>query len=76
MQPTRATWTDERLDDLAGRVDLGFAGLRREMDRGFEQMDRGFERVDGEIRDLRRTINRFGSGIIVGLLVVLAGPHF
>jgi hypothetical protein len=50
----RATWTDERLDDLARR------------------MDSGFDRLDRDIRDLRSTMIRFGGGIIVGLVGVIA----
>lgn len=86
MEPARATWTDERLDDLATRVDRGFAELRSDI-------DKGFERVDREIRDLRvemksgdealrmemserfggleRTIHWFGSGLILALLAAL-----
>jgi hypothetical protein len=50
----RVAWTDERLDELARR------------------MDAGFERVDREIRELRSTMNRVGSGLIVGLVGVIA----
>jgi hypothetical protein len=50
----RVAWTDERLDELARR------------------MDAGFERVDREIRELRSTMNRVGSGLIVGLAGVIA----
>ena len=42
MERVRATWTDERLDDLSHRVDLGF-----------ERMDRRFEHVDSEMRAIR-----------------------
>jgi hypothetical protein len=68
----RVAWTDERLDDLA-----------RRMDAGFERADRSFDRVDRDIRDLRlelgeeigslrTTLMRFGTGIIVGLVGVIA----
>ncbi|HET6999101.1 MAG TPA: hypothetical protein VFI03_10980 [Solirubrobacterales bacterium] len=47
----RESWTDERLDDLNGRVSDGF-----------RQVDRRFERVEGEIGDLRQEMNnRFDS---------------
>jgi hypothetical protein len=46
MEPARATWTDERLDDLSGCVDRGFVELRTEM-------DVRFDRVDRDIRELR-----------------------
>jgi hypothetical protein len=51
MQTMRETWTDERLDDLNGRVSDGF-----------QQVDKRFERVEGEIGDLRQEMNnRFDS---------------
>jgi hypothetical protein len=53
------------------------------MDAGFERADRSFDRVDRDLRDLRldlgqeisglrTTMMRFGSGIIVGLVGVIA----
>jgi predicted nuclease with TOPRIM domain len=49
----REAWTDERLDDLAARVDRGFdrvdadiRELRAEMKTGFERIDDRFERID------------------------------
>jgi DNA anti-recombination protein RmuC len=64
----RETWTDERLDDLNGRVSEGFAGLsgditklRDEMDRGSTQlrveMNNGFTELRREMNDLRREMN-------------------
>jgi hypothetical protein len=50
----RATWTDERLDDLARRVDSGF------------------DRMDRDLRELRAILIRFGGGIMVGLVGVIA----
>jgi uncharacterized membrane-anchored protein len=46
MQSARATWTDERLDDLSERVAGGFTELRTEI-------DVRFDRVDRDIRELR-----------------------
>src|SRR5690349_6819759 len=50
----REKWTDERLDDLAGRVDKGFAevkgevrALRVEMNERFGSVDSRFDSVDG-----------------------------
>jgi hypothetical protein len=59
VERTRATWTDERLDDLSRRVD-----------QGFERMDRGFERVDGRIDALQRTMVQSAVAIISANLVV------
>lgn len=75
----RSVWTDERLDDLARRMDAGFDRI----DRRFEQVDQRFERVDRDIRDLRLEMHaeigglrtamiRVGGGIMVGLAGVIA----
>jgi hypothetical protein len=58
-------WTDDRIDDLAA------------------EMRRGFDRVDRDIRDLRtdltaqmealrQTMIRFGGGMLLGFISVLA----
>jgi hypothetical protein len=76
----RAAWTDERLDDLANRVDTGFErvdhdirDLRTEMHDRFLALETGL-RV--EIDGLRQTILRVGGGLVggmtVGFLSVLA----
>jgi len=68
----RAAWTDERIDHLSHRVDLGF-----------ERMDRDIRdlRADlgGEIAELRMILLRFGgrmmialSGVIIALIGVIA----
>lgn len=72
----RTAWTDGRLDDLATRVDAGFA----QVDRRFAQVDRRFEQVDRDIRDLRlemvqrfdrleATVIRFGGGLLLALFM-------
>jgi len=47
MMSPRESWTDERLDDLNKKVDIGFArvdtdirDLRREMNARFDEMNR------------------------------------
>ncbi|MFL5834649.1 MAG: hypothetical protein ACJ76B_11830 [Solirubrobacterales bacterium] len=49
MMSPRENWTDERLDDLNKKVDIGFArvdtdirDLRREMNARFDAMNRNF----------------------------------
>ena len=58
----RQTWTDERLDDLAKR-----------MDQGFDQVDRDIRdlrtEVGGEFRELRSLIHRFGAGLVATIVV-------
>jgi hypothetical protein len=61
----RAAWTDERLDDLADRVE-----------RGFDRVDRDIRdlRVDmtAQIEALRQTMIRIGGGMLLGFISVLA----
>jgi hypothetical protein len=57
----RTTWTDARLDDLA-----------RRMDAGFERVDRDLRDVRLELEGLRQTILRFGGGMFIGFISVLA----
>jgi len=46
MMSPREKWTDERLDDLSARVDLGFSEVKTEMREGFARMEALFEKVD------------------------------
>lgn len=53
------SWNDERLDELSGRVDAGFARVDQRFERlegevkeGFAKIDRRFERVEAEIKGL------------------------
>jgi flagellar capping protein FliD len=77
---TRATWTDERMDDLNGRVDE----LGRRMDQQFERVDeklekmedrtsRQFERLDSKIDAFQLAIVRVGGGLIVTMAIGFAG---
>jgi hypothetical protein len=57
----RTTWADERLDDLANRMDAGFA-----------RVDADICKLRTEIGGLRLTLLRVGGGIMVGLVGVIA----
>lgn len=57
----RIAWTDDRLNDLANRVDAGFA-----------RVDADMRELRAEIGDLRSTLLRVGGGIMVGLVGVIA----
>jgi len=78
MMP-REKWTDERLDDLNAKVDLGFADTKAEMRKSFAdtkaEMRLGFARVDAELRELRSEMNgRFDAmnrNFIAGLIAVI-----
>jgi hypothetical protein len=73
---SRATWTDERLNDFARNVDRRF----NEVDRRFDEVDRRFDRVDDELRELRsqmtflhRTMLQLGGGTIVTVAIGFVG---
>jgi DNA anti-recombination protein RmuC len=55
----RATWTDERLDDLAQGIDRRFD----QVDRRFEQMDQRFEQIDRRFEQVDRRLDRIDDGI-------------
>ena len=57
----RSAWTDERLDDLANRMDAGFA-----------RVDADIREPRAEIGGLRLTLLRVGGGIMIGLVGVIA----
>jgi hypothetical protein len=67
----RESWTDERLDDLSGRVD----SLERRMDQGFGEMREEFRAVRAEIASNQRTLVQMAAGIwatsVVGFLGVI-----
>jgi hypothetical protein len=83
-------WTDERLDDLARRMDAGFVrldrdlrdlraeigGLRVEMRQEIgglrQEMGQEVGGLRQEIASLRGTMNRFGIGIMVALVGMIA----
>jgi hypothetical protein len=67
----RVAWTDERLDDLAKRVDAGFARVDREIRELRGELRTEVASLRGEIAALRNTTNRVGGGIIVGLIVAV-----
>lgn len=58
MEPVREAWTDERLDDLNGRVSDGFGDMRQE----FRLVRDEMAGVRGEIGDLRKEMRtEFGA---------------
>jgi hypothetical protein len=86
MDGARATWTNERLDDLVRRMDDGFKRvdadirslgfeLSNRMDRLEDRMDRFEARMDA----LQRTILQVGGGMTGAILVFalsLVATHF
>jgi hypothetical protein len=58
----RAVWTDERLDDLARRMDTGFERLDQDI-RELRQ------EVHGGFGSLNRLLLQVGGGLIAAMLV-------
>ena len=58
---THGGFLDERLDDIANRMDAGFA-----------RVDSDIRELRAEIGGLRLTLLRVGGGIMVGLVGVIA----
>ncbi|HWO83217.1 MAG TPA: hypothetical protein VNM38_05435 [Solirubrobacterales bacterium] len=77
----REKWTDERLDDLAGRVDRGFAevkgevrDLRVEMNERFNSIDSRFNSIDGRFDAMQRTMVIGFASIVASVVgAVIAG---
>ena len=61
----RVAWTDEGLDDLARRMDAGFARA----DADIRELR---AELRAEIGGLRLTLPRVGGGIMIGLAGVIA----
>jgi hypothetical protein len=57
----RTMWSDERLDDLAQRVDTGF-----------ERVDKDIRELRADIGSLRLAILQVGGGLGIGLIGVIA----
>jgi len=61
----REKWTDERLDDLTGRVDRGFAEVKGEVRDLRAEMNERFNSVDSRFDAMQRTM-------IIGFVTLFA----
>ncbi len=69
MDTVRNSWTDDRLDDLNGKVDE----LGQRIDRRFESVDRRFEGIDHRLDALQRTMLQGAIGICAAMVTGFAG---
>jgi hypothetical protein len=69
---SRVAWTDERLDDLANRMDAGFARVDAEIRELRSELRFEIAGLRAEIGGLRLTLLRVGGGIMIGLVGVIA----
>ena len=72
MERARATWTDERLGDLARRVDDGFHRVDERLRALDGRIDAQGMEVSRRIDGLQRTMIQIGGGTIVAVLATLA----
>jgi hypothetical protein len=79
MEAMRERWTDDRLDDLNGKVDTlrlemktEFAAVRGEMDKRFDRVDARFDRIDARFEAMQRLMLQSSVAIIVALLGLIA----
>jgi hypothetical protein len=84
METMRATWTDERLDDLADRMDRGFdrvdtdvRELRSEMNTRFDAMqgtmDGRFDSMQQQLAATQGTMTTILASMLTGIFVVIVG---
>ncbi len=83
MERARATWTDERLDDLSARVDTGFTRLDGDvrtlttrLDGATAELSRRIDaqtaELSGRIDALQRTMIQIGAATGAGIFATLA----
>ena len=72
MTSMREKWTDERLDDLNHRVDLGFDRVDRRFDSVDARLDRLEARMDSRFDSIQRTMVQAVIALTGGMLAGFA----
>lgn len=73
MEAVREAWTDERLDDLTHRVDLGFTETRQEFQAVRLEMRSEFQAVRSEMRSEFQAVRSEAAAMHRTLLQVILG---
>ena len=73
MEAMRATWTDERLDDLSRRMDDGFQRVDSEIRELRGEMHSEFAGLRSEMNARFDTMQRTMIGVMGSILVAFAG---
>jgi hypothetical protein len=68
----RTAWTDERLDDLARRMDAGFERVDSDIRELRAEVCGMRTELGGQIDALRVTLVRVGGAMMAGLIGVIA----
>jgi hypothetical protein len=69
----REAWTDERLDDLNKKVDVGFTDMRAELRAIRAEIGGEFQGVRGEIAPLNRHLMQLTWGLSGSMLIGFLG---
>jgi hypothetical protein len=72
MEGARATWTDERLNDLSRRVDDGFNRVDADLRQFRTEINARFDGVNARFDALHRLIVQTSGGMIIAVLATLA----
>jgi tetrahydromethanopterin S-methyltransferase subunit G len=56
MYDVRESWTDERMDDFAARVDQRFDSVDKRLDRIEDRIEHGFARFDTRLDSIQRAM--------------------
>jgi hypothetical protein len=72
MEGARATWTDERLNDLSRRVDDGFNRVDADLRQFSTEINARFDGVNTRLDALHRLIVQTSGGMIIAVLATLA----
>jgi hypothetical protein len=73
VERARATWTDERLDDLARRVDDGFSRVDEDLRALRGEISARFDAQAARIDGLQRAMVQVGGGLIATFLAGFIG---
>ena len=74
MERARATWTDERLDDLVRNVERRFDGVDARFDRidaRFDHLEARFDAMNGRFDALQRMMIQFSGATTIAILATL-----
>lgn len=74
MEAVRESWTDDRLDDLANRMDRGFDRVDKDIRDLRGEMNTRFEGIEKRLDSLQRTMIWFSGSLFVaifGLMVTV-----
>lgn len=79
MDAMRQSWTDDRLDDLNGKVDAfrletrtEFAAVRSEMKERFDKVDARFDKIDARFEKMDERFQAMEAKLIGMYRVMLA----